>query len=252
MKFKPLLLIIPCALIILGLMIFDKPVEKSVAVKKNDSKKSGITLYLVVGNAGSLKDDIGEPVRDIPDEGGEELGTLQYNCCIPEDDGQSSDNWIPVELSDDGRGYVRKEFAKKDSIHIDDEDKTRMKIVKNAISYLGLRFERYGTSLEEGIDCSNFIQQLYEKEGLEIPTTCNEMIKYGKKIKESKARAGDVVYYPVNNGYGHVAIYLADGYVINSTGHAGKTYPDGGVRICRLKYRDREEYTIYNIIDNIQ
>ena len=108
---------------------------------------------------------------------------------------------------------------------------------------------RYENSLKSGIDCSHFVQQIYKRNGMTIPSACNDIIKCGKKVSIDKARPGDVVYYPVNNGYGHVGIYIGDGFIVNSTGHAGKEYPNGGVRICCVTYHDREQYSIYNIID---
>lgn len=41
---------------------------------------------------------------------------------------------------------------------------------------------------------------------------------------------------------------MGNGFIINSAGHAGKKYPEGGVRICRVLYKDRENYEFIRII----
>ena len=210
------------------------------------------TLELIVGQAGSLEDDIGEPVRDLPDEEAEDLGDLQFNCCVLKAEEQPADeNWIAVELQEGQIGYVRAKNVEERTVTITDPEEMRVQICKDALQYLGLRFDRYGKSLTEGIDCSNFVNQIYGMHDLTVPDTCKGIIAEGEKIKKKEARAGDVIFYNVNKGYGHVGIFLGNGCLINSTGHAGKVYPEGGVRICRLIYRDREKYSVYNVIDHL-
>ena len=40
------------------------------------------------------------------------------------------------------------------------------------------------------------------------------------------------------------------GFIINSTGHSGKKYPEGGVRIVCLKYPDRDHYEVVRFIQD--
>ena len=101
----------------------------------------------------------------------------------------------------------------------------------------------------EGIDCSNFVQQIYKKNGIEIPDKPNEQRDSGKIIAERERKAGDLIYYDkANNGYGHIGIYVGNGFIINSTGHSGKIYPQGGVRIVRLLYPDRTSYQVVSYL----
>lgn len=240
-----------------------------------------IRLDLVTGRAGSLEEDEGEPIYASPDAGSEELGRLQYNCSVlaagtgSEDGGADAagrpdgtdgtenadgagrtagsageDGWICVELPDIGAsGYVQTGNVVTDTLEIADDGSMRSKIIKEAISHVGTPFEVGGTSLEEGIDCSNFVRQVYKAGGVAIRDMPNEIKAEGRVISRDEALPGDVVYYDVNDGGGHVALYLGDDFQISSMGHSGRDYPEGGVRIGKTVYRDRTEPIFIRIID---
>lgn len=244
-KFAPLLILIPVIVVIIALFLFDEP-ETVEDVLDNDPS---IELTLVVGQAGTIYNDIGEPIYERPDVASQQIATLQYNCCVFPSNEQEYDDWIRVDLPGmETSGYVLRNNVKVEDITIRDDSAVRMKIIQDALSYIGLRFIRYGDSLEDGVDCSNFINKIYSMDGVEVPTKPNDIKALGVVVAEENARPGDIVYYNVNNGGGHVGIYLGSGYQLNSTGHSGRTYPEGGVRICSLQYRDRLEYEFVNVI----
>ncbi|MCI8503068.1 MAG: C40 family peptidase [Dorea sp.] len=212
-------------------------------------------LILAVGETGNLKDGGYAPVYERPDKGVNEIAELQYNCGIE----VSAENlkpdigyqWIPVKIPNANVvGYVNSDEISIENVKVENVtgDERRDMIIRDAVSYIGLNFVRYGDSLESGIDCANFIRQLYERAGVDIAEVPNKMRKQSEIISKENALPGDLVYYPVNDGYGHVGIYLGGDLMINSAGHAGKIYPQGGVRICRLQYKDREEYEFCKII----
>ncbi|MBR2548237.1 MAG: C40 family peptidase [Eubacterium sp.] len=259
MRYKTLSLLILCCVLLAGLFILDNYVLSGGQDQDTERKRQepeAVSLNLVVGQAGSIKKDVGAPIFADKDLKAEKTGSIQYNCCVIKEDpenGVNESEWIPVEAGDNTQsavGYVQPDDIKEYDLVISDQSRIRMEIVKNALHYLGLRFKRYGGSLKNGIDCSNFVQQIYKLSGISIPSKCNDIIKSGDPVALKRARPGDIVYYPVNNGYGHVGIYLNDGFIISSSGHSGKTYPEGGVRISYVIYRDREEYTVYDLIDS--
>ena len=244
-KFVPLLILIPVIAVIFALFLFDEP-ETVEDVLDNDQS---IELTLIVGQAGTIDNDIGEPIYASPDVASQQIATLQYNCCVFPSNEQEYEDWIYVDLpGKETNGYVLKNNVKAENITIRDNSAVRMKIIQDALSYIGLRFIRYGDSLEDGVDCSNFINKIYSMNGVEVPTKPNDIKASGMIVPEESARPGDIVYYDANNGGGHVGIYLGNGYQLNSTGHSGRTYPEGGVRICSLQYRDRLEYEFVNVI----
>lgn len=221
----------------------DNPVER-------DIPKDALKLSLAIGRAGSLQIGGGDIIYEEPDEESTQLAQLQYHCAVLLHEEQTEEDWIHVKLIGEySEGYVKKESAYLIDIEVGDNDPVRNKIVKDAISYIGLRFKRYGKSLEDGIDCSNFVERIYKKNGIEIPDTPIGIKDAGEIIPDREAKPGDIVFYDkANNGTGHVGIYLGDGLIIHSSGHSGKTYPEGGVRISCLLYPDRDSYMMINIL----
>lgn len=212
---------------------------------------------LAVGNKGDNQHMIDTTIYNSPDGTSSVVGTLQYHCAVLVDtvttqvEKIAESDWIKVELgSNKGSGYVRQNEAEIVPLQVKNptNDVIRNRIIENSIKYIGLKFVRYGKSLSKGIDCSNFASQIYEQAGISIDTKPNGIKKQGVKVKESQALPGDIVYYYCNNGGGHVGIYMGKGFIINSAGHAGKEYPEGGVRICRVLYKDREKYEFIRII----
>ena len=84
-----------------------------------------------------------------------------------------------------------------------------------------------GTSLTKGVDASGFAFALYKKVyNVTLPRTASAQatsaklddVTNGKTIKESKLKAGDLIFYSKNNskaGVYHVAIYSGNGKVIH-------------------------------------
>ena len=276
MQLKPLLLIIPCFLILALLLLVDSPLPETadvsasdgsareekkdsstaaVSVKKVDrsvsgsEKKEQISMTLVVGQTGDLKQGGEEPIYQDPDLDSEVIAKLQYNCTVIQLEDGTDDEWIHVDLKDKGSGYVLQENVKVMPVTITAEDPVRMKIIKDSLSYLGLKFVRYGKSLEDGIDCSNFIQQIYRMNGLDISDEPKEQRDQGLVIPVQEAKPGDIIFYDkANNGYGHVAIFLGSGFVINASGHSGTNYPEGGVRIVSTRYDDRTHFEVVSYL----
>lgn len=205
-------------------------------------------LILAVGTTGNLKEKAGEPIYQSPYEDSDVIATLQFHCAVILEEEEVTDGWSRVALKDQ-KGYVKTSGYRKAEITIGDitNSPARNGIIKDAVSYIGLPFKRYGTSLTTGIDCSNYIQQIYKMNGIIIRNRPNSMKEDAIIIDEKEALPADVVYYYANNGEGHVGIYLGEDqngtkYIINTAGHAGRKYPEGGCRICEITYMDREEY----------
>ncbi|MBR5047758.1 MAG: C40 family peptidase, partial [Eubacterium sp.] len=203
-----------------------------------------------VGKTGSLKKGGSEPIYEDCDEESASIGSLEFNCAVVRPDNRmEEEGWIRVDLLDKGIGYVRADHVKCMEVSFGSGDPVRDGIVKDALRYLGLQFVRYGKSLQDGIDCSNFVQQIYEMNGIDIPGKPKNQAKAGKEISDEDILPGDLVYYDqANNGYGHIGIYMGGGFIINASGHSGKTYPEGGVRLVRIRYPDRTSYKIISYL----
>ena len=268
-SYKPLLLIVPSLIILLAILLIDKPLppeEKEPAKQMTVSSREASTteirtsetpggeayvdfepieLTLVVGKTGSLKDGGSEPIYEDSNEESTVVGQLEFNCAVIKAADQLEKGWICVDLQDKGTGYVREDHVECVDVSFGSGNPVRDGIVKEAFSYLGLKFVRYGKSLQDGIDCSNFVQQIYGQNGIETPRKPKNQAKAGREITDEEILPGDLIYYDkANNGYGHIGIFMGDGFIINSSGHSGKTYPEGGVRLVRVLYPDRTSYKV--------
>ena len=267
-SYKPLLLIVPSLIILLAILLIDKPLPpkeepaKQMAVTRQETSTreiqssetadreeyvdfEPIELTLVVGKTGSLKAGGSEPIYEDSNEESTVIAKLEFNCAVTKAADQLEKGWICVDLLDKGTGYVREDHVECVDVSFGSGNPVRDGIVKDAFSYLGLKFVRYGTSLQDGIDCSNFVQQIYGQNGIDTPRKPKNQAKAGQEISDEEILPGDLIYYDkANNGYGHIGIFMGDGFIINSSGHSGKTYPEGGVRLVRVLYPDRTSYKV--------
>lgn len=72
-----------------------------------------------------------------------------------------------------------------------------------------------------GYDCSGFTQFSYAGVGVLIPKYSGDQYNTGRKVPVSQAKRGDLLFWGPG-GSQHVAIYLGNGRMLESSGSAGK------------------------------
>lgn len=94
----------------------------------------------------------------------------------------------------------------------------------DALTFIGVRYKRGGTSPETGFDCSGFVQHVYrEGMGLILPRTAKEISKEGQTVKKAELQPGDLVFFnTMRRTFSHVGIYLGEGQFIHSPRAGGK------------------------------
>ena len=126
----------------------------------------------------------------------------------------------------------------------------RIAACKYALKFLGTH---YSTSSSNGIDCRKLVEKAYTSAKISTSKhrihagSASGLTSYGTKIKSSKLKAGDMVFYKGLDGCAnhHVAMYIGHGLVIHATAHRGNAgkgfprqdYPNNGVHISKLNYR---------------
>lgn len=92
---------------------------------------------------------------------------------------------------------------------------------------LGDRY-RYGGTGPDAWDCSGLTRGAWKAAGKKIPRTSQAQSRFGKKVKKSKLKKGDLVFF--YSGKSHVGIYAGKGKVI----HASR--PGKPVAYIKMKY----------------
>lgn len=99
------------------------------------------------------------------------------------------------------------------------EECTLPELMAEATSHLGTPYLWGGSNPEVGLDCSGFVQLSYRNAlGLELPRTSYYQCTQGEDVDFADLHMGDLLFFvDTNNTVGHVAMYLGDGYYIEST-----------------------------------
>lgn len=123
----------------------------------------------------------------------------------------------------------------KESVSVKEEITSTSKgeeIVALAKKYIGGKYVYGGTSLETGVDCSGFTQQIMKKNGISIERTSRgQYATNGVKVSVSDVKPGDLVFYGKNGvTVDHVAIYAGDNKII----HASDS--KSGIKMSNLYY----------------
>ena len=159
------------------------------------------------------------------------------------------DGWVKIEFDESGEGdgddeisaaYVSSEFvevryALSEAIKFSPTEESaslRSRIVNYAMKFLGNPYVWGGTSLTKGADCSGFTMSVMKNFGISLPHYSGSQAKSGKRIKSSKMRPGDLVFYGNSRGkINHVAMYIGNGQVINAASRRS------GIKISTWNYR---------------
>jgi cell wall-associated NlpC family hydrolase len=71
---------------------------------------------------------------------------------------------------------------------------------------------RYGGTTRKGIDCSAFVQAVYDDVfGLELPRATAAQVEEGEEIDRRDLQPGDLVFFKTRPRTRHVGIYLGEG-----------------------------------------
>lgn len=168
--------------------------------------------------------------------------------------------WVPVYINSGRRklnGYVRADQIKIAKLNTKrySRNATIHRAIRIGMRYLGTPFVMPGSSLSSGIDCAQFVAQVYRKAGKRgLGTHTNYLQAASRQVfyhrtnnrlskrELNRMKPGDLLFYLQNDTSGpvdHVGIYIGNGFMLNSSGHYGSTYPNGGVCIKRVQYGSR-------------
>ena len=149
-------------------------------------------------------------------------------------------------------GYIRVsqfKFGKIDTSNYGFEKTTgtnakRITACNYALTFLGSHYSNANSTVKsKGLNCRQLLEKSYDKAGIHMRAGRAYKMnndKYGKKVTRENLKPGDIVFYKGAHGgknFNHVAMYLGNGYIIQSTCDKGRNYPRGGVHISKLVFR---------------
>lgn len=96
----------------------------------------------------------------------------------------------------------------------------RIKIIKEAESWIGTPY-KYGGTNSSGIDCSGFVQNVFDKCGITLPRTSQQQYTYTMRVTSDELEPGDLIFFGNKGNISHVGIFGGSGYMIHASTSAG-------------------------------
>ena len=109
---------------------------------------------------------------------------------------------------------------------------TANELVENAKELLGVKYVWGGNTPQSGLDCSGLLYWIQKKAGSEVgDMTASGYSKLGKKIPIGEQKAGDFLFF--GNPVTHCAVYIGNGYMIESRGGRKNTADNPGIGVVK-------------------
>ncbi len=105
-----------------------------------------------------------------------------------------------------------------------------LKLIDNAIEYLGTAYIYGEATAKVGLDCSGLVMAAFSAADVKLPRTSRGQKTIGKKINFEDIRPGDLIFF-YGRGFdsrriNHVGIYLGKGDFIHASQSEGKVAID--------------------------
>jgi len=82
---------------------------------------------------------------------------------------------------------------------------------------------RFGGKSSYALDCSGFIQKVFQANGIELPRDSRTQARYGYKVSFSELKPGDLLFFKTyRRDVSHVGIYIGDGKMIHAATRGGR------------------------------
>lgn len=97
-------------------------------------------------------------------------------------------------------------------------------LIMRAMSLLGVRYKRGGSTEDSGLDCSGLVKLVFgDALGMKLPHRAEEISRIGEKVQKEELKPGDLVFYnTLRRTFSHVGIYLGEGRFIHAPASGGK------------------------------
>lgn len=99
-----------------------------------------------------------------------------------------------------------------------DLNSDNLKLLKSkAFGFLGTRY-RFGGSTRNGLDCSAFVQKVFNEMDVNLPRTAREQFERGEAVSHGDMQKGDLIFFRTYASFpSHVGIYLGNNRMIHAS-----------------------------------
>lgn len=109
---------------------------------------------------------------------------------------------------------------------------TANELVENAKELIGVKYVWGGNTPQSGLDCSGLLYYIQKKAGSEVgDLTASGYSKLGARIPIGEQKAGDFLFF--GNPVTHCAIFIGNGYMIESRGGRKNTASNPGIGVVK-------------------
>jgi len=97
----------------------------------------------------------------------------------------------------------------------------RREIVHRTMDYLNIPYLWGGTNPDTGLDCSGFVQLVYNKTGLKVPRVSGDQYRLSDYLGPQSVREADLIFFSMKNPgskkVDHVGIYVGKGFFVHAS-----------------------------------
>lgn len=121
--------------------------------------------------------------------------------------------------------FIISPFAMASFKNVNNEETIRQKIMDEFSQWEGVKY-RLGGTTKKGIDCSSLTQKIYHAafKGTHtghLPRTTAQQVNKGVKASRSNLKPGDLIFFKMPRGRGHVGVYIGDEKFVHASTSKG-------------------------------
>lgn len=102
----------------------------------------------------------------------------------------------------------------------------QQKLIVTANKYLGTAY-KYGGKNGDGFDCSGFVVRVFKEAlGIKVSSSATHLYRNSYPLNSDKAQPGDLVFFWIKGGIGHVGIMVSSYRFVHASKSSGVIISD--------------------------